>query len=229
MSEVEEKQRNQKDYSKGKIYIIRNSMNDMTYIGSTCQTLAQRMAQHRRGMTIKQLQHLKLYQAMREMGKEKFYIELIENYPCQSQDELFKKEGERIREYKSEFNKFISGRDAKAYYHENKQSKLDYQKQYQQKNKDLIKEKRHQRYLSQKEQVAERDRQYYQDNREKILLQKKEYQQRNKELISDKRKQHYQQNKEQIGQRRKQYYIQNKELISERRKQQRMGKQNGQW
>eukprot|EP00438_Fugacium_kawagutii_P033389 Skav211635 [mRNA] locus=scaffold2262:154654:155253:- [translate_table: standard] len=199
----------------------------MTYIGSTCQTLAQRMAQHRRGMTTKQLQHLKLYQAMREMGKENFYIELIENYPCQSQDELFKKEGERIREYKSEFNKFISGRDAKAYYHENKQSILDYQKQYQQENKNQIKERKHQRYLSQKPEVAERDRQYYQDNREKILLQKKEYNQRNQELISDKRKQHYQ-NKEQIGQRRKQYYLQNKELISERRKQLRMEKQKSQ-
>ena len=37
MTQEEKRNRNNKDYTKGKIYIIRNSENDLTYIGSTCQ------------------------------------------------------------------------------------------------------------------------------------------------------------------------------------------------
>ena len=83
MTQEEKRNRNNKDYTKGKIYIIRNSENDLTYIGSTCQTLAQRMAQHRRDMKYPKRQQYKLYQAMNELGVDAFYIELLEDYPCQ--------------------------------------------------------------------------------------------------------------------------------------------------
>ena len=76
--------RRHKDYSNGKMYILRNSINDLTYVGSTCQTLAQRMAEHRNGMNKKNAQYYKLYQAMSDLGKDAFYIELIEGYPCQT-------------------------------------------------------------------------------------------------------------------------------------------------
>ena len=36
------------DYSKAKIYNICNDVDDEIYIGSTCQSLSQRMAEHRR-------------------------------------------------------------------------------------------------------------------------------------------------------------------------------------
>jgi hypothetical protein len=51
-------------------------------------------------------QHYTLYQTMTELGKDTFYIELIENYPCQTQDELFKREGEKIGEDQSKLNRF---------------------------------------------------------------------------------------------------------------------------
>jgi predicted GIY-YIG superfamily endonuclease len=35
------------DYKNGKIYCIRNKINDDVYIGSTTQPLSQRMAKHR--------------------------------------------------------------------------------------------------------------------------------------------------------------------------------------
>ena len=139
--------RRQKDCN-GKIYIIRNSINDLTYVGSTCQTLAQRMAEHRNGINKKGAQHYKLYQAMSELGKDAFYIELIEDYPCQTRGELLKKEGEQIREYQSKLNKIVSGRNWKEYYNENRQSRLEHSKEYNEKNKTQIKERRHQHYLS---------------------------------------------------------------------------------
>ena len=95
MTHEEKTHRNNKDYTKGKIYIIRNSQNDLTYIGSTCQTLAQRMAQHRRDMKYPKRQQYKLYQAMNELGVDAFYIELLEDYPCQKKEELLKKGGRK--------------------------------------------------------------------------------------------------------------------------------------
>ena len=74
--------RNPKDYSKGKIYCIRNTVNDDVYIGSTCQNLSQRMAQRRRNLKCGNLGGMKLYDLMTELGNEHFHIELMEEYPC---------------------------------------------------------------------------------------------------------------------------------------------------
>ena len=38
---------NSKDYKNGKIYCIRNNINDDIYVGSTTQPLSKRMALHR--------------------------------------------------------------------------------------------------------------------------------------------------------------------------------------
>ena len=96
MTQEEKRNRNNKDYTKGKIYIIRNSENDLTYIGSTCQTLAQRMAQHRRDMKYPKRQQYKLYQAMNELGVDAFYIELLEDYPCQKKKNYLKRRVKRL-------------------------------------------------------------------------------------------------------------------------------------
>ena len=40
-------QNNQKDYKNGKIYCIRNNIDDDLYVGSTTQPLCKRMAKHR--------------------------------------------------------------------------------------------------------------------------------------------------------------------------------------
>ena len=68
-----------KDYTKGKIYCVRNKINDDIFIGSTCQTLSQRMTQHRTECKNKQNQTRKLYVLMDEVDdKDLFYPELIE-------------------------------------------------------------------------------------------------------------------------------------------------------
>ena len=74
------------DYSKGKIYKILNNIDDEIYVGSTIKTLSQRMANHR--CDAKTKPHYKLYKHMFELGVDKFYIELIENYSCNDIYEL---------------------------------------------------------------------------------------------------------------------------------------------
>ena len=241
MTHEEKTHRNNKDYTKGKIYIIRNSQNDLTYIGSTCQTLAQRMAQHRRDMKYPKRQQYKLYQAMNELGVDAFYIELLEDYPCQKKEELLKKEGERIRELNSEYNKIISGRNKQEYYQDNREEikdrqkhryegnkphYLEYAKAYRDNNKDVLKDKKCKYYEDNKERILEKKKEYRRNNQQQISEKRRQYGQRNKELIAERSRQYREKNKELIAERKKQYYQKNKDKIAERQRQLRNEKQN---
>ena len=111
----------QLDYSKGKNFITRNAQNDVTDSGSTCQTPQKRMTQHKIDMRREKCHNYKLYKEMFEIGKEAFYIEPIEEYPCQKRDKLLKREGEKIKEYQRELDRITSGRSKKEYRQDNSQ------------------------------------------------------------------------------------------------------------
>ena len=66
------------DYSRAKIYKIWNMIDKDIYIGSTCQPLSKRMAKHRSSLNTTHKKHYKLYQKMKDIGVENFYIELLE-------------------------------------------------------------------------------------------------------------------------------------------------------
>lgn len=136
-------------YNRGKIYAIRSHQTDMVYIGSTCQRLSQRLSEHRR--------HYKYWKNGKRNNVTSFeiikypdcYIELVEDYKCESKMELDRKEGEIIRETENCVNKRVAGRTNKQYYEDNKEEILEYKKQHYENNKEELK-------------------QYYQDNKEKI-------------------------------------------------------------
>ena len=178
--------RQPKDFSKGKIYCIRNTVNDDIYIGSTCQSLSQRMAQHRKDVNFKQ--GMKLHKSMKELGRENFYIELLEECPCENFMQLTKREGELIREHNSSLNHMINGRTKKEYQEENK------------------------------EYWNEWKRNHYEENKERINEQRKTYRENNKEKIHEKQKEWYENNKEEKNRKSREHYSANKEKISERRK-----------
>ena len=74
------------NYQLGKIYRIVNSENSVEYIGSTAQKyLSARMSTHRSDSMKK---GSPFYNAMREIGPEKFQILLIKTFPCGSKAEL---------------------------------------------------------------------------------------------------------------------------------------------
>ena len=84
-------------YQNSKIYAIRNTIDNDIYIGSTTMALCQRMVKHRCEAKTRPSKQ-KLITKMNELGIENFYIELIENYPCENVELLRKREGELIRE-----------------------------------------------------------------------------------------------------------------------------------
>ena len=109
--------RRTQDFSKGRVYMIRNTVNELVYIGSTCQTLARRMGVHR---FYAKTQNSKLYVAMRELGIENFYIEIFEDFSCERREQLLAREGAIIREFAAKsYNMTIPGRTVKEYCQDN--------------------------------------------------------------------------------------------------------------
>ena len=151
---------------KSKIYAIKNHIDNDVYIGSTFETLQQRFSRHK--WDCKRLHwNTPLYPKMLEYGFDKFYIELMLDYPCNSLLELRAKEGEYIRQYGT-LNKLIAGRDKNQYALEHKEEKKQYDKK---------------RYEEQKDQLAEQNKQNYIKNRDSRLQQAKEYRDKNKEAV----------------------------------------------
>ena len=102
------------NYNNAKVYKIYNLIDDDIYVGSTCQSLSKRMAKHRGSMNTTEKSHRPLYSKMLDLGVENVFIELIEECPCESKDQLRQKEGFFIREMGT-LNKRIENRSKKEY------------------------------------------------------------------------------------------------------------------
>jgi len=96
-------------YQNGKIYSIRSHQTDKYYIGSSCLDLCKRLYNHR--------VHYKMYLNKKYNYMSSFeiikyddhYIEIIEDYPCNTHRELQKREGELHRQYKNEIvNRYLA-------------------------------------------------------------------------------------------------------------------------
>ena len=88
-----------KIYPVGIVYKIVNTENSMVYIGSTVQTAAQRMGGHREDS---KTYTSKFHVATREIGIDKFTIQVLEKMKDVSPKELVVREFEVIGEYKAE-------------------------------------------------------------------------------------------------------------------------------
>lgn len=146
------------NYEEGKIYkiepIVDHDENEI-YIGSTCKTLDDRFKTHKACYNLylrqdKKVAFTRSFILFEKYGYDNCEIVLLEDYPCESKNELRLREAyyikllkninhniplQTLKEYYQ--NKKI---DIKLYYQENKEKKLAYQKEYIDKNKMRIKE-----------------------------------------------------------------------------------------
>ena len=83
-------ERKPRNYQNGKIYCIRDHIDGQIYVGSTCQSLSKRMAYHRQDAKKANRQNTLIYPLMLNYGLEQFYIELVEEYPCENSNQLEK-------------------------------------------------------------------------------------------------------------------------------------------
>ena len=158
------------DYKNGKIYTIRCRYDtSLIYVGSTCNTLSQRIANHK--YHSKRLPETMFYQYVKDW--DDWYIELYEDFPCERKEQLEKREGEVIRQI-GNLNQLIAGRTRAEYVEENKESIKSYMKSYRETNKEIIAQKKKEYAKSNSEYFKDYINQYYKSNNEQIKEQKKE-------------------------------------------------------
>lgn len=202
------------DYKNAKIYTIRSYKTDEVYIGSTTQTLSQRMSKHRSNFKTKN----RCTASKQILAFGDAYIELLELYPCTCRAELHKREGELIRATNC-VNRYVSGRTKKQYYGEKKEVIAAKKKQHYERNKETIKEKAKLYREANKEGIKAKNKLYYEDNKEDLRAKQKQYREENKEVLMAKKKQNREDNKEDLRAKKKLYYEDNKEVILAKKKQ----------
>lgn len=133
-------------YNNGKIYVIKSNDDSIEYIGSTINSLSDRLSDHisdykryldGRYSYITSFEVLKL--------KDPFIV-LLEDYPCSSKKELHEREKYWIK-LKKCVNKAIPCRSKKEWYNDNKNYVINKSKKHYETNKETIKEKHRCRIL----------------------------------------------------------------------------------
>ena len=165
--------RKAKDYNDGKVYVVRNIVNNKLYVGSTTQSLSRRWSKHKSNLLTK---NTPFYQAVIELGVEKFYIELVENYPCNSQEELNRREGHFIREYDTYnkgYNSLIAGRTQQEYQEENNERIVEYRKHHYKENMTSLKQKGKEYRESHRQELLQKSKDYYTQNEAEIKEKRK--------------------------------------------------------
>ena len=193
------------DYQKSKIYEIVNDETDEKYIGSTSVLLCKRMAQHRSDYKHVYLKYGYMKQTSARILKyASAKIILIENYPCNSKEELEARERYWIKNSKC-VNRVHPGRTSKEYREENKEKIKEMKKKYFENNKERLKEKNKKYYKQNKEIIDEKNKKYSEDNKEKMKDYHKQWREENKEVLKEKKKEYYEKNKEELNKKKKQY------------------------
>ncbi len=153
-------------YNSSLIYTIRSHQTTKYYIGSTTQSLSRRLSEHIRDYKKYLKDNTKYISSCEILKYSDYYIELLLAYPCNNKDELHRREGELIRQHKSDLvNICIAGRTTKEYRVDNKTHLTEQHKQYIINNIVHIKEKEKQYRLDNKVLIAENNKKYRLDNK----------------------------------------------------------------
>jgi hypothetical protein len=147
------------NYLNGKIYTIRFYNSNEIYIGSTIQSLSNRLAGHRKKNQCSSVKNIIEEKYNNNWGI--CYIELYENYSCNNREELHKREGEIIREFKTNdnyicLNQVITNRTKKERYENNKDEILNKCKEWEKNNKEYRQEYHKYKYENNKDKINEK-------------------------------------------------------------------------
>jgi hypothetical protein len=176
------------DYKNGKIYKIVSEQTEKVYIGSTCQTLSQRLADHKRHF--KQYNNGKTdYVTSYEIVKyDDCQIVLIELFPCVQKCELHAREYHHMKLEINKVNIKMPTKPNKEWREDNKEKLKEKHAEYVKANKEHLDMKRKEWTLLNKTKQDEYHKQYRETNHEKILTWHKDFYQNNKEVLNNKRK-----------------------------------------
>ena len=157
-------------YNHSKIYKICSNLSEKIYIGSTTQSLAQRLSEHNKQYKnyLKSKEH---YRSSFEIIKlDDYFITLIEEHSYNNRSQLFRREGELIKHNINIcVNKQLTGRTDYEYRQDNKEHIAENKKEYYESNKQSISEKQKQYNIYNKDYLTEKQKHRYQLNKEELF------------------------------------------------------------
>lgn len=171
------------NYADGKIYAIRSYSTDDVYVGSTCTTLTKRLSRHKSDYEYWLKKDYKYTTSYEVLKNDDYYIELLEECPCENKQQLNRREGQVIRSMKC-VNKNVAGRTTSEWSKDNAERLAAVQKEYNKRNAEC---------------VAAAKKKYAKKNAETIKAVKKEQYEKKKEYIAASRKKYREENKARIA------------------------------
>jgi hypothetical protein len=127
------------EFKDGKIYVIKSQETENVYIGSTCSPLLKRMSCHKSAF---KTNAIKMGSAKHILKYADAYIELVENFPCETRRALLDREGEITKNNPNCINTVIQGRTITEYRAEHKDKLKLQRKNYDIKNKESVQAKK---------------------------------------------------------------------------------------
>lgn len=160
------------DYAKGKVYklYIADDISNC-YIGSTCNSLEQRLAQHKHAAHSDTQKKCAATQFFLESDKIK--IELIEEYPTTSKRLLEDRERYWIEQIETCINKNIPGQTWQERWQKNRERNRELHKQWIAEHKDQQAEYKAAKRKENPELAKQKDKEARERNKEKIAAAKK--------------------------------------------------------
>ena len=204
------------NYADGKIYCIRNRADNdkIVYIGSTVQTLANRMSEHRKD--VKRHPNMKLYILMAGNGVDNFHIELLADFPCQRKEQLLAEEGRHIRFHNTTnvgTNKQIPGQTSKEWRDLNRDVLKANKKEYYEANKADIQAKSKSNYEAHKGDYLAKNKEYYDAHKQEISAWAKMYRDAHKEELKAKKQAYQDAHKEERAKKERERRAQKKQAL----------------
>lgn len=176
--------RGERDYSKGKIYEMRCNITGDRYVGSTCKDyLSQRRVKHEADFKMWKVGKMNFITSFYIIERGNYDMVLLENFPCQSKDQLHARERYYIETLEC-VNKNIPTRTKEEWNKDNAEKIKNQTTKYRQEHCGELKEYFKQHYNENKETIKLRVKQHQEEHKEERKEYMKQYSQEHKEEIS---------------------------------------------
>jgi len=229
-----------KNFPNAVVYVLQ-CIDNYYYIGSTINHPRFRLNNHKKD-SVKYPERA-VYDHITKIGWNNVKLDVIEEFPCDTRQELYLKEDEYIKESiqdlyclnhnRASVTKEEHRNNMVNYYLTHRQQILEQHKQYLEANKERV-DAYHAAYRKENaearreysamyaaehpEQVAATRKAYYQANKAEITEKNKVYVETNKEEVKRRKKEWAEKNKERLAENQKRYAEENKEAIQKRGK-----------
>lgn len=229
-----------KKFPSAVVYVLQ-CIDNYYYIGSTINHPRYRLNNHKKDSIT--FPDRNVYAHINTIGWENVKLQIVQQYPCDTKEELHQLEDEYIKESLGDMyclnhiRACVSDKERREnvanYYLANREKIIEQHREYLEANKERV-DAYHANYriehaaeraaysrqysAEHTDEVKARKREYYEEHKEEIIEKQKAYVEANKDDVERRKKEWAEKNKDHIAEKRKKYAEENKEVIQERGK-----------